>query len=278
MNRLGVFTPRRETLLVGLLVFVLLMTGCAKKVAPPVEGDVAVPEGGHYLDHTVAEGETLAQVADNYYGDPGVSTRIAKDNGVADPERIIPGSLLRLRFTDDEWESARQRSAALVPYNKGVDLLANERLAEAEKQFSLALDTAPDLVAAKYNLALVYLKRGKTEQALVLRKRGKTEQALVLLEELTTLRPTDTDFLFARGNALFQSTRFDEAAEQFQAALDVDPKLKRAAFGYARSLQEGQHTDRAITAWERYLELDGTSSWAAAARRNLKLLQDEGDS
>jgi tetratricopeptide (TPR) repeat protein len=266
MNRLGVFTPRRETLLVGLLVFALMMTGCAKKVAPPVEGDVVVPEGGHFLDHTVAEGETLAQVADNYYGDPGVSARIAKDNGVADPERIIPGSLLRLRFNDDEWESARQRSAALVPYNRGVDLLANERLAEAEKQFSLALDTAPDLVAAKYNLALVLLKR------------GKTEQALVLLEELTALRPTETDFLFARGNALFQSTRFDEAAEQFQAALDVDPKLKRAAFGFARSLQEGQHTDRAITAWKRYLELDGTSSWAAAARRNLKMLQDEGDS
>jgi len=266
MNRLGVFTPRRQTLLVGLLMLALMMAGCAKKVGPPVEGDVAVPETGHFLDHTVADGETLAQVADNYYGDPGVSTRIAKDNGVTDPERIIPGSLLRLRFTDDEWESARQRSAALVPYNKGVDLLANERLAEAEKQFSLALDTAPDLVAAKYNLALVLLKR------------GKTEQALVLLEELTALRPTETDFLFARGNALFQSTRFDEAAEQFQAALDVDPNLKRAAFGFARSLQEGQHKDRAIAAWTRYLELDGTSSWAAAARRNLKMLQDEGDS
>jgi tetratricopeptide (TPR) repeat protein len=114
--------------------------------------------------------------------------------------------------------------------------------------------------------------------ALVLLKRGKTEQALVLLEELTILRPTDTDFLFARGNALFQSTRNDEAAEQYQAALDLDPQLKRAAFGLARSLQEGQHTDRAIAAWKRYLELDGTTSWAAAARRNLEILQDEGES
>ena len=58
----------------------------------------------------------------------------------------------------------------------------------------------------------------------------------------------------------------------------MDPELKRAAFGLARSLQEGQHTDEAIAAWNRYLELDGTSSWAAAARRNLKLLQDDGDS
>jgi tetratricopeptide (TPR) repeat protein len=153
-----------------------------------------------------------------------------------------------------------------VSYNKGVDLLGNERLAEAEKQFGLALETAPDLVAAKYNLALVLLKR------------GKTEESLVYLEELTTLRPTDTDFLFARGNALFQSTRFDEAAVQFEAALAVDPGLKRAAFGLARSLQEGEHKTEAIAAWNRYLELDSTTSWAAAARRNLKLLQDDGDS
>jgi tetratricopeptide (TPR) repeat protein len=266
MNRSGFFMPSKLFLLAALLLPVLMLAGCAKKVGPPVDAEVPSPQGGHFLDHTMAEGETLAQVADNYYGDPAFSERIAKGNGIADPERIIPGSLLRLSFNDDEWESARKRSAALVSYNKGVDLLANERLAEAEKQFSLALDTAPDLVAAKYNLALVLLKR------------GKTEQALVLLEELTTRRPTDTDFLFARGNALFQGTRFDEAAVQFEAALAVDPELKRAAYGLARSLQEGQFTDRAIAAWNRYLELDGTSSWAASARRNLKLLQDDGDS
>ena len=51
-----------------------------------------------------------------------------------------------------------------MPYNKGVDLMAQERLAEAEKQFRLALETAPDLVAAQYNLALVLLKRGKTDR------------------------------------------------------------------------------------------------------------------
>jgi tetratricopeptide (TPR) repeat protein len=252
--------------LAALLLFVLLVAGCAKRVTPPVADEVPPPVDGQYLDHTVADGETLAQVADNYYGNPSLSARIAADNGIGDPERIIPGSVLRLRFTPDEWESARKRSAALVPYNKGVDLLAKERLAEAEKQFRLALDTAPGLVAAQYNLALVLLKR------------GKTEEALTLLEDLANRRPTDTDFLFAWGNALFQAARFDEAAVQFQAALAVDPELKRAAFGLARSLQEGQHVAEAIAAWNLYLELDATSSWAAAARRNLKILQDDGDS
>jgi len=267
MHRLGNFIPFKVVLWVLLMVAGVGMTGCAKKVVGPVETEVGAPlDGDYFLDHTVAEGETLGQVADNYYGDPRISDRIAQDNGIADPARIIPGSVLRLGFSEEEWESARKRSSALIPYNKGVDLLAGERLAEAEKQFRLALETAPDLVAAQYNLALVLLKR------------GKTEQALVLLEELTKQRPTDTDFLFARGNALFQGTRFDEAAIQFQAALDVDPQLQRAAFGLARSLQEGQHKAQAIAAWNRYLELDSTTSWAAAARRNLKLLQDDGGS
>lgn len=253
-------------LIVAGLALTVMAGGCAKRVGPAPEVEESPLTGDHFLDHTVAEGESLSQVADNYYGDPERAGDIAADNGVTDPDRIMPGSVLRLRFTDDQWESARQRSAALVPYNKGVDLLANERLAEAEKQFALALETAPDLASARYNLALVLLKR------------GKTEQALVHLEALTVQRPTDTDFLFARGNALFQSTRFDEAAVQFRAALVEDPGLKRAAFGLARSLQEGQHTDQAIAAWNHYLTLDDTSSWAAAARRNLKTLQDAGES
>ena len=250
------------------LVALVLVAGCAKKVAPPPTGEppVEMDDDKRVLEHTVGRGETLALIADNYYGDPGRRADIARDNGLADPDRIVPGSVLRLRFTEDEWEGARRRAQALEPYNKGVELMGQDRLGEAEKQFRAALEAAPDLAAARYNLALVLLKR------------GHTEQALTLLEELTTARPDDKDFRFARGNALFQSARFDEAAEQFEAALGRDPGFKRASFGLARSLQEAGHTDRAIAAWQAYLELDDSSSWAGAARRNLAELQDPGES
>lgn len=136
MTRFALPRSRNLLLVMGLFA-VLLATGCAKKVSTPTTGgtvpDGITPSGGdHFIDHTVAEGETLAMVADNYYGDPGRAGRIARDNGLVDPGRIIPGSLLRLNFSEAEWASARKRSAALAPYNKGVDLLANERLAEAE--------------------------------------------------------------------------------------------------------------------------------------------------
>lgn len=257
----------RRIPVIVLSIALVLAAGCAKKVAPPNgDGPLATDPDQRVLEHTVGRGETLALIADNYYGDPERRADIARANGLADPDRIVPGSVLRLEFTEDEWEGARRRAQALGPYNEGVELMGQERLGEAENKFRAALEAAPDLAAARYNLALVLLKR------------GHTVQALGLLEELTVARPLDKDFRFARGNALFQSARFDEAAEQFEAALARDPRFKRAAFGLARSLQEGGHTERAIAAWEAYLVLDDTSSWASAARRNLEALRNPGES
>lgn len=217
------------------------------------------------IEHVVVTGESLTMIADNYYGDPARAASLARANGLQDPDRLATGSVVRLDFDAGEWQAAQRRSAALKLYNRGVDLLANERLGEAEKQFRLALDTAPELVAARYNLALVYLQR------------GRTDQALGLLEQLTVVRPDNPDFAFARGNALFQSTRFDEAVRQFQLALALRPGFQRAAFSLARSQQEAGHHQAAIAAWQAYLSLDGTSSWARTARRNLRQLQENPD-
>ncbi len=235
-------------------LIILAGPGCTKKVldfTPPVVKE----SGPQIIQHNVAEGETLRLIADNYYGDPARAADIARDNGLSDPDRILPGSVLRLKFAGQEWGSARRRASALEPYNRGVDLMARDRLGEAERQFQLAMDTAPELLAAQYNLALVLVKR------------GRNTEALPLLESLTEQRPKDQDFLFARGHSLFLMTRFDEAAEQFRLALAVSGSHQRAAFSLARSLQEGGHTELARSAWKRYLELDDSSSWATAAKR-----------
>ncbi len=253
----------RNRIFIAAAGLLIVVGGCAKQVASPESGPRLPAADQRVIEHVVGPGESLARIADNYYGDPDRYADIARQNTITDPGRIVPGSVLRLQFSAAEWDAAQKRAAALKPYNKGVDLLANERVGEAEKQFKLALATAPDLRAAKYNLALVYLKR------------GRNDRALTLLEQLTTERPDDPDFLFARGNALFQSTRFDEATVQFAAALDNRPGFKRAAFGLARSYQEGGHTQRAIVAWQNYLKLDDSSGWASTARRNLRQLQGE---
>jgi tetratricopeptide (TPR) repeat protein len=243
------------------LVIMFLAVGCAKQVANQGPSSEQA-SGGHSLQHTVVKGETLRQIADNYYGDPELAVKIAAGNGITDPNRIVPGSVLLLEFDDGQWRGAQKRSVALEAYNKGVDMMGQDRLAEAEKQFRLALDTAPGLQSANYNLALV------------LSRRGKNSEALSILQELLAEKPDDTDFLFACGHCLFQLTRFSEASHQFQAVLKIDGGHKRAAFGLARSLQEDGQDQKAMGAWKRYLDLDSTSGWADVARRNYQKLRD----
>ncbi len=242
------------------LMATILSGGCAKKVGGPAVRVESRAEG-NLIEHTVQPGEDLAVIADDYYGDPGRAADIAAFNGLDPQASPAPGSVLKLRFDPDQWDQARRRAQALVPYNEGVDLLADDRLGEAQSRFRQALEIAPGLHSARYNLALVLLKR------------GKAEEALEHLDTLVAARPEAEDFAFARGNALFQTMRFQEAAAQFKVLLDRDPANKRAAFGYARSLQEAGEVAPAVAAWEAYLKLDPDSGWAESARRNLELLR-----
>ncbi len=155
--------------LLGVLMTLTVgLTGCSKAPTPESASPELSTEGPQ-LTHTVREGESLSRIADLYYGDPGRATKIAVDNGQEDPSRLAAGSVLELRFDEDEYEFAQRRGVALRPYNLGVEALAAGNLDEAERQFRLAARTAPDLPDARYNLALVLLKRGQAEQATALR-------------------------------------------------------------------------------------------------------------
>ena len=251
------------------VLMLLLAGGCARGPSPVDEAPAPalpagpdVPEGSTVIAHTVKSGETLARIADNYYGEPGRAPDIARHNGLAGDRDPVPGSVLHLPFAPAEWEGAQRRASALEPYNRGVQALAQDRLGEAERLFRLALSTAPELLDARYNLALVLLRR------------GQAEEAVSLLEALTESRPHDVEYRCARGNALFQSARFTGATAQFALALADQPDHRRAAFGYARSLQEEGRSTEAAAAWRRYLEMDPDSSWADAARTHLRKLSD----
>lgn len=231
---------------------------------PPARTDGAgegAPDGT-VVEHSVRAGETLTVLADLYYGDPERAATIAADNGVGVSADLVAGSVLRLRFAEDELDQARKRQTALRPYNRGVAAMGQGDLDEAERQFRLALTTEPDLDVAAYNLALVFMKR------------GRHEPAADLLAPLVVKRPADADYGFALGNALFYQTRYGEAAAAYGAVLERDPGHRRAAFGHARSLQEDGQVGLARAAWDHYLELDDQSPWADEARRLRRQLQD----
>ena len=250
---------RRLWPLLLLLPPLLLPAGCGKRVtAIPGAEPAASPPHELTLAHRVREGETLPRIADLYYGDPARAAAVAADNGITLETSLGAGSVLRLRFAPQEYEQARRRAIALDPYNRGVAAMAANDLEEAERQFRLALHTAPELVDARYNLALVLLKR------------GQAEAAADLLAALVRDRPLEDDFAFALGNALFQQTRYGEAVAIFAGIVAHAPDHRRAAFGLARALQADGRRREAAAAWRRYLELDSTSSWAVEARRHLR--------
>lgn len=248
----------RTMLWMGVLMLALVgLASCGKRVMPETAAPVAEAE---IIEHTVGAGESLERIADLYYGDPGRAAAIAADNGLSDPSRLAEGSVLRLRFAPQEYRRARQRAAAFEPYSRGVEAMGRGDLVEAERRFRLALRTVPDLADARYNLALVLLKR------------GRAEEATDLLRPLVAERPADADAGFALGNALFQQTRYLEAAQVFGDVLATAPDHRRAAFGHARALQEAGARQEARDAWRRYLDLDADSNWAAEARRHLREL------
>ncbi len=76
--------PRR-TLLAAALG--LLLAGC---------GDVGPPRPG--ADYTVRQGDTLARLAGQAYGDPAAWPRIltANEDRLADPDAIFPGQVLHI--------------------------------------------------------------------------------------------------------------------------------------------------------------------------------------
>ena len=256
-------TQHRSLFALAGLALLTGLVACSSKQTTPETTPASTEPAAQVIEHTVGEGETLSRIADIYYGDPGRAADIAEDNGVTDPSRLAAGSVLRLRFAADEYDQARRRSVAMKPYNRGVEALARGNLEEAERQFRLALRTVPDLQDARYNLALVLLKR------------GQAEAATDLLKPLVAERPADPDFGFALGNALFRQTRYLEAAQAFAQVLGAHPDHRRAAFGRARALQESGARQEARSAWQRYLELDSQSSWAAEARRHLGELGGE---
>jgi tetratricopeptide (TPR) repeat protein len=248
----------------ALLSLTLLVLACGTPPPPQTEPVVeGPPPPAEVIEHPVQAGETLGRIADLYYGDPGRAADVAATNGVAVDAELAAGSVLHVPLQASEIAGARRRQAALKPYNRGVTAMGQSDFETAERQFRLAMRTVPDLHLARYNLALVLMKR------------GRHEDAAALLEPLVAARPEEADYGFALGNALFYQTRYDEAAAAFARVLAAHPDHRRSAFGCARALQEAGRRTEALAAWSSYLALDDDSPWADEARRLRSELQDQ---
>ncbi|MCU1306061.1 MAG: Tetratricopeptide 2 repeat protein, partial [Acidobacteriaceae bacterium] len=105
---------------------------------------------------------------------------------------------------------------------------------------------------------------------------GHFDTAVEMLQSLQAEDPTRTslqlDLAIAyveRGNAMNHPSDYAEAIELLEKVLHSDPRNSIALFNEALVLEKVSLFNEAINKWNRYLEVDSSSSWAGEARENL---------
>jgi tetratricopeptide (TPR) repeat protein len=143
------------------------------------------------------------------------------------------------RYTLALEHASGQPNRADVEINLGAALSASGRVEEAAKHYQAGIQLKPDQPEGRYNLANALAALGRRDEAVahyreVLRLQPDNADARNQLQQLLSAGPvtsateakpkleTARDH-YAYGNKLAEQNRFSEAAEQYQAALKLDP-------------------------------------------------------
>ena len=209
--------------------------------------------------HQVEQGETLGDIADDYYGDATRAKRISDFNSI-DEDDVNAGAVLRIPMSDKDVERLKTRELARAPYNEGLKLAERGSYVDAIQRFRESLEIDANFVDAHYNLGVTF------------QKIKKYEKALAEFQDVVRLRPDKAEYHFALGTAYFYLDRYSESAAAFEDVMERDRTHSKALYSLAMSYEKLDEPQKAKKAWERYLELDGTSVWATEARKHLKNL------
>ena len=250
--------PRRPGLAasVALMAVLLTLSGCALPPSKSGSGAGTV----EIVSHTVSSGETLASIADDYYGTPRAAGYLADVNGIGSDFVPEAGVLIEVPVGEEDIERYRRRTEAKILYNRGTMLADAGNYAKAHEEFAAALRTDPRFVDAGYNLGVVLIAM------------GEPERAVFLLEQLLTARPREPLFEFAIGKAHFDAGRVSQALEHFDRAVELDPTLEDARFARAVALLELGEREAGIFALDLYLREFPDGTWIDSARAELEKL------
>lgn len=137
----------------------------------------------------------------------------------------------------------------------------NQDASAAVRLYQRVISLDPSDATAAFNLGNLLIREGKKADA---------ERAFKAAVRADRRFP---EVWYNLANLYDEQDRTHDAIDALQRALAIDPDYADAVFNLALILhRRGQHTD-AASYWRRYLALDGTSPWAARARRALKLCE-----
>lgn len=244
----------------GAMVFVLALAlaGCSGPPGHTASGAVT----REIVTHTVSPGETLASIADDYYGRPAGAGYLARVNRVRRDGALPAGGIIDVPVGEEDLERYRARTEAKVYYNRGTLLADSGEPERALRELTAALETDPSFVDGRYNRGVVLLML------------GDVVQATADLEEAARARPNDRDCVFALGKAYLDGGSNEAALRCFTGVLDIAPGHEDAFFASAVALGRLGRKEEAIVRFIGYLNEYPDGRWRALAGVELDALSD----
>lgn len=132
---------------------------------------------------------------------------------------------------------------------------------EAIEAYNRAVELNPNAAGALVNLGTIYYRTRQFKEA-----ERYYEQALA----------ADANYPLAHfnlGNLYDERGELSKAKRCYEAALRLNPRYGDAHFNLALLCERTGDALRAVHHWKAYLKLDGASSWADIARRQLEKLR-----
>ena len=234
------------------IIFLFALSGCG--------GGRSAGSEERVYSHTVKPGESISDIADDYYGDPDRADALMTYNEVSE-ELLEPGTVIRIPMGDEDIAQLKVRERARAPYNRGLSLAENGSYLDAIQQFQTSLSVDPAFVDARYNLGVTFQKMKSYEKA-------REEFRRVVRE-----RPKKAEYHFALGNSNFYLEEYRDASNAFEDVMELDHMHAKAQYSLAVCYEKMGDVDEAKAAWQRYLEIDAHSVWATEARKRLSELE-----
>ena len=134
---------------------------------------------------------------------------------------------------------------------------------EAARAYRRAIEANPDAAGALVNLGTIAFRDKRLNDAELFYSRAVQ---------------ADPEYALARfnlGNLHDEQGMLEEARKHYLEALRLNTHYADAIFNLALLCERNNELLRAIHYWQQYLKMDGTSSWAQAARKQLDKLKAE---
>ncbi len=252
---LALSCPRCARLRAGAaLAALLLLAGCVGGPSQSGSGD----ETTQIIEYTLATGETIRSVADDFYGDPDASGYLVQSNRLADGAVVRPGDVIDVPVGERDIEHFTRRTEAKILYNRGTLMADRGEYDKAIEEFRAALLADPEFFDAGYNLGVVLLYQ------------GEPARAASVLEKVISLRPDDHAALYALGKAYFDEGKPRTALLSFERVLQEDPAHEDAHYSRSLALLALGRRNEAIVALDAYLRTFPDGVWTNRAREKLE--------